>query len=744
MDQTLQMVLAAKNQTEATFAQFVAGQKAMQDSVDRTDKKFQDWTATQQRAAQRMEAMHEEALKMNSAFKSASDDTQRAANTLAAFDSALGGPIQNTKGLSATLDLAGVGFKNLKTTAMGFNAATAGVVGAGLSIGLAIGSWLNTFPAVTKATDDLRDSLMLIVGMKTPMMEMAAATAGLAKQQAEVAKANVEATKKQLEWQTKHGQNTKEAIEYLQGKAKPVLTAGAGLLQELAEKHEKAAAAANKHREQQKRLDEEFERGRAAANEKHWTEFYEKEEKKWEAALSGLVAADKANFEATQAVLNQRIMAAAGMLMPIGKNFGDLLNQQLGAAGGKGSSWGPVITGELKRSLKAGVENLPQVILGAIQGGGDVGRAIGASLGASIGSGLGETLKKSIGGTLGGAIGGVAGPLGALLGGGIGSLFSGLFGGEGKKTNDMRDQFIAAAGGLDALNRKAKEAGMTLDALLRAKDRNALQGAIDQLNNAFGITDQATQKVKDAMREFGIEIGQMGPKFAQQELDQQAMSLFEKYKLLTQAGADHNLVIDKMGPSMIEYVNQARQAGAAIPEDMRKIVEELLAQGKILDENGQAFQTAEEAGITFGSSLQDSMGRAAEQMERLVEAISRLYGLGDINIPVNVHPNISSPGDRGGGDGDVHSLAGGGVVTGWGVPAVLHGTDADPEVVLRSQQLKQIVAGAVQAAAAANGGSRPAHISVGPTYLDGAVVTRQVAKRQGLGYGREKRNTRRM
>lgn len=381
-------------------------------------------------------------------------------------------------------------------------------------------------------------------------------------------------------------------------------------------------------------------------------------------------------------------------------------------------------------SAESGIGKAIFAMQGLAQAGQDGARAFAAFASGDILGGITHSLN---------AIGGVAN---VFLGGQK----------EHMKVNDMRDQFIAAAGGLAALNAKAHEAGLTLDALLNAKKVEDFEAAVNQLTTAFdaaaaaraqALADEASaiDKTKAAMEEFGITIDQMGPKFAQQQLNEQALSLFEKYQLLTAAGADHNLVIEKMGPQMVEYVNQSRAAGVSIPEDMRKVVEELLAQGKILDENGVAFGTAEEAGITFGASLQDSMAKAAEQMERLVEAISRLFGIGEITIPVNfpVHGGLpSGPGGEHGPKFGQH----GGMETGWGVPWILHGTPQAPEHIIPHDKLGTLLQQAIVAAGAQNGGGRPSYVTVGPITLDGAPLTRQVTRRIDMGWGRSKRAVR--
>jgi len=99
------------------------------------------------------------------------------------------------------------------------------------------------------------------------------------------------------------------------------------------------------------------------------------------------------------------------------------------------------------------LSNLGPVIIGAIQGGGDVGGAIGASVGRDIGADLakgilGESTSKLLKGALS-----FLGPLGALAGGAIGSMIGGLFG-DGAGRNDIKKWVEDQYGTFDALREK--------------------------------------------------------------------------------------------------------------------------------------------------------------------------------------------------------------------------------------------------------------------------------------------------
>lgn len=145
-------------------------------------------------------------------------------------------------------------------------------------------------------------------------------------------------------------------------------------------------------------------------------------------------------------------------------------------------------------------QGLAGAIMGAVQGGGDIGGAIGSF----VGKGLGEKVSGfvtelmpqttgALGGLLTGAVGAVLPGVGALLGAGVTKIFDTVFKGEEKRVNDMRDQFVAQAGGIDALNASAVAAGVSLDKLLDAKKTKNFEAEVNNLKAAFEAHKQTLE-----------------------------------------------------------------------------------------------------------------------------------------------------------------------------------------------------------------------------------------------------------
>jgi hypothetical protein len=251
----------------------------------------------------------------------------------------------------------------------------------------------------------------------------------------------------------------------------------------------------------------------------------------------------------------------------------------------------------------------------------------------------------SSGSLLGGAMAGASagamfGPIGAGVGAVAGGLL-GFFGGkskEKKQLEDMRKQFIEAAGGLEVLREKAKQAGVSIDKMLAARKVKDFESAIKDLNGALEFQAQAEEELQAAIEKYGFTIQELGPKFKQQKLDEMAAQLVKEYNILIASGIDVMKVTEKMGPALNDYVKTAMEAGVAIPESMRPALQKLLEMGQLTDAAGNKLTSLE--GITFTEALTESMSRAVDQMVLLVEAIRRLAGMPPINIPINVPTNL--------------------------------------------------------------------------------------------------------
>jgi hypothetical protein len=349
----------------------------------------------------------------------------------------------------------------------------------------------------------------------------------------------------------------------------------------------------------------------------------------------------------------------------------------------------------------------------------------------------------------GDVVGGITSGIKAI--GGLVSGFKNLFGDGGaakrmreelaaaaREADKLRQEFIAGAGGLTELHQKAQRAGVTLQAMFDARNADALKAAIEGIEDALDFQAEAQEKLNEALEEYGFTWEEMGATVQGLRLDEMASKLYEQYQVLNAAGVDHNAILERMGPNFSEYVNKALSAGQAIPEAMRPIIEKLIASGDLVDENGEAYTSAEDAGIKWTESLGEGLSKTLDAVNRLVAAIERLAGIHvpPINVPVNY--------DDGGGPRPHHGLPkeyeAGGLAKGpsSGYAATLHGNEfVVPQQATYLRQLGQeIVAamGAVRPSAHAGEPGMTVNAFIGSQPLGRAAAT--AARRREGGRAR--------
>jgi phenylpyruvate tautomerase PptA (4-oxalocrotonate tautomerase family) len=179
------------------------------------------------------------------------------------------------------------------------------------------------------------------------------------------------------------------------------------------------------------------------------------------------------------------------------------------------------------------------------------------------------------------------------------------------------------------------------------------------VKGALDINAEAHQKLNEAIERYGFSLEELGPALQKQELDKQAMQLYEDWMLLNAAGIDHAAIIERMGPAINEYVQRAVASGQEIPIAMKPIIDDMIAQGKLLDENGNAYGSAEEAGITYAKTMSQMFQELIDKVSDLVNAI---LGIPNKTVTVNVAKN--DPNNLLGGGDDERERRGPGRATG--------------------------------------------------------------------------------
>jgi hypothetical protein len=136
-----------------------------------------------------------------------------------------------------------------------------------------------------------------------------------------------------------------------------------------------------------------------------------------------------------------------------------------------------------------------------------------------------------------------------------------------------------------------------------------------------------------------------------------------------------------MGPDMNAFVLESIKAGTAVPESMRPMIEAMIASGQLLDENGVAFGSLEDAGVTFAQSVTEQFSTLLTKLDEFIAALTGVKPP-PIHIPVTYDYPGNRPPPPDGGDG-VPGLATGGVVTS---PTLAVVGESGPEAVVPLDQ----------------------------------------------------------
>lgn len=316
-------------------------------------------------------------------------------------------------------------------------------------------------------------------------------------------------------------------------------------------------------------------------------------------------------------------------------------------------------------------------IQGAFQGGGNIGQSVGGAIGGMLGTKAGEAATGALGSGILGSIAGSVLPglgtaLGGLVGGGLGKLFGAMFKTEGRQVNNLRDEFIEAAGGLDALNKKADQAGMTLNALLNAKKVDEFNAAVKDLNDGFSEQEQKLSRLQGLLEKYGLTWADVSQKARDAQMAELAGRLQGEMNELIDAGVGYEKTIESMAKAWSQLALVAIASGAKIPDSLMPIFQQLDSMGLLLDANGNKIEGIADLFSTWGPAA----AAAANDIERNVNGIQ----IDPVRIPVEWQdpgaPVFASTGGYLGANG-LQYLARGGTV----LPFQPRGSDTVPAML---------------------------------------------------------------
>jgi hypothetical protein len=408
-------------------------------------------------------------------------------------------------------------------------------------------------------------------------------------------------------------------------------------------------------------------------------------------------------------------------------------------------------TGSFGQMFKDTFKQIPNVMLDAIKGGGNVVQAVGSTLGLGIGNqvvkSFGTKITGALGSTLGGAFNAVIPGLGALLGplaSSIGGFFSRMFGGISKEVKEARvdvenfQKQLAAtlteiqkqdAGGQTwkmtmiavrdaylSVGKTAGEAELIVKQLWNTDNPKAAKAAIEEITRVMGGLKKEEEDVWAVAQKYGFTLEELGPKLRTQKLDEQAKTLQYEFGILTKSGIDVGDVTKRMADETNKYLKIALTTGTEVPLSMKPMLEKMAEMGVLIGEDGEKLTDLQN--IPFAKSmsegfkdvvtaigdmtkvLKDAFGSAVGEASTFAGSVRNALSTIPRSIDIDIHGNYRQdnlPKD------DDEGFAVGGIVSAsvFGEPVLLHGHEAivplDRPSVIGSQMVKEIVSVASQA-----------------------------------------------
>ena len=567
-----------------------------------------------------------------------------AAKKMAGAADVFGLPAGALRNLDDAMDIAEIGLGNLTKSTAGFTAASAGVAAAGFSIGYAIGSWLNTFPAVQKAADGLFHSMFRMVGLAGDVQTFAKSHKDFS---AEMAKSNEGAITKQVAQLREMGKSTKDILAiYKDANLSDALKQRLGLTEKTVKAEQEVAKAAEKYKQELAEVNRIFK-----GENRGLVELYK--------AGTSVTAKDFAKMTpgiATTFSQGEQVRASSPQLRAMGEGA---------IATGLSLSYSQTLDIQMKERAEAekkateGTDRLINTFgtlasqLTNLQGvvGGFAGKLLGilsslssgaggifsglTGLGVKVGGGdgLGKLLGKITGGL------GVVGSAVGLVGGVIGGLKS-LFGGKSKEEKAAEEAKRKQAEA-DAKAAKEEAARAKLEGLKGAQSAaESLMGRMgsgnlsESLQAALG---SLLGSVQDALLKNGLGFmatGALRDSKAFGEAQGMAGDVAGVIRGMRQGGAVDSGLLAAGGVAAKELQAQAvaaaKEAGAtdqeaqkagfgAVSDLLREQLNASIQSGKALDENTKAMiEEARKNGIEILADPQiESLGVQKEMLGEL-------------------------------------------------------------------------------------------------------------------------------
>lgn len=311
-----------------------------------------------------------------------------------------------------------------------------------------------------------------------------------------------------------------------------------------------------------------------------------------------------------------------------------------------------------KGLTKGGVGGLLQAAAGLMTG-------VGATWGAAQGHSRGGNVAS--GALTGASYGAAFGPIGAGVGAAIGGLM-GLFGKTKSKMLDeqataeikkMQAALLSTYGSLEEIDRLGRQVGVDLAGAWGDQSRAGLEH-FTQLAEEFKqkldisneiaalkgeLADLESQQiptwdaVSAAAERYGMSIAGLGNKIQQLYITDAATQIINDFETLTAAGASAATVARGMQKELNKLVQDSIKYGAALPANMKPVIEALIKQGLLFDANGKKITDISQ--LKWGDPVEseaDKINKAiTDLIAKIQKLVDKLNGIDGMEVTVGVN-----------------------------------------------------------------------------------------------------------
>lgn len=142
---------------------------------------------------------------------------------------------------------------------------------------------------------------------------------------------------------------------------------------------------------------------------------------------------------------------------------------------------------------------------------------------------------------------------------------------------------------------------------------------------AFGSEGTVNfEQLKGLAEKYGIELDALGPRFRAAEMSSTAGQIIKDFEMMLSNGADMNGLLHGMADEISTVAQHSIKFGTEIPGNMRPWIEQLMASGELLDENGNKITDISK--LHFGDDIKVGLDAIVSKLQEMIDLMANKVG----------------------------------------------------------------------------------------------------------------------